>query len=94
MDAIPDRYEFKSLYPEGKEWINKGNSCIVGPRGNFIAGPVECEETILHAELDLEMISAAKWIFDVAGHYARPDVFRFGLNKRANSMVEDASDDI
>ena len=38
MDDIPDRYEFKQLYPGDREWINSGNSCIINPRGEIIAG--------------------------------------------------------
>jgi nitrilase len=81
IDDIPDAYEFKKLYPEDREWINPGNSCIIGPNGKILAGPLEAEEGILYADIDLSDIIAAKRIFDVAGHYARPDVFEFKLNK-------------
>ncbi len=81
MDDIPDRYEFKKLYPEGREWINSGRSCIVSPQGEIIAGPVEMKEEILYAEIDLNKIIEAKRMFDAAGHYARPDVFEFKINK-------------
>lgn len=79
MDDIPDNYDFKDLYPEGREWINVGNSCIIAPNGQIIAGPVEAEETILYADIDLRQIIAAKRMFDVVGHYSRPDVFGFTL---------------
>jgi nitrilase len=78
---IPDRFEFKKLYPDGRDWVNTGNSCIVGPKGNFIVGPVEKREEILFAELDLREITASKRMFDVSGHYARPDVFNFSVNR-------------
>jgi len=81
MDAIPDRYEFKSLYPEGREWVNQGNSCIVDPKGQFLAGPVPAKEQILTAEIDLSRIAEAKRMFDAAGHYARPDVFQFAVRE-------------
>ena len=71
----------KTLYPEGREWINTGNSCIIAPNGKFLAGPLEAEEGILYADIDLQQIVAAKRMFDVAGHYARPDVFNFSLNE-------------
>ncbi len=74
-EAIPDELDFKSLYPEEKEWINKGNSYIIGPNGKILAGPAEAEEKILYADLDFADILSAKRSFDVAGHYARPDVF-------------------
>ena len=80
MKDIPDEYEFKKLYPEGREWINIGNSCIIAPTGQLLAGPLEAEEGILYADIDHKQIIAAKRLFDVVGHYSRPDVFKFGIN--------------
>ncbi|MBL6081498.1 carbon-nitrogen hydrolase family protein [Belnapia sp. T18] len=51
-----------------------GDSLIIDPRGEVIAGPAE-GETILVAGVSLEAVAAAKAVCDVAGHYARPDVF-------------------
>lgn len=80
-DDIPDRYEFKQLYPDNSEWINSGNSCIINPRGDIIAGPSSNKQEILYAEIDLNLIAKSKRMFDVTGHYARPDVFRYEINK-------------
>lgn len=77
MDDIPDAYEFKKLYPKGREWVNVGNSAIIAPNGKILAGPLEAEEGILYAEIDLEEIIKSKRMFDVVGHYARTDVFSF-----------------
>ena len=77
MDDIPDTYEFKKLYPEGRAWINAGNSCIIGPNGKILAGPLEAEEGILYADINLNDIVSAKRMFDAVGNYARPDVFDF-----------------
>ena len=77
IDDIPDKYEFKKLYPEGREWINVGNSCIIAPNGKILAGPLEAEEGILYADINLQDIIKAKRMFDVVGHYSRPDVFNF-----------------
>ena len=82
MSDIPDHYEFKKLYPDGREWINKGNSCVVDPTGKIIAGPLEAEQSILYADIDLNIIPDQKWLFDVAGHYARPDVFEFSVKSK------------
>lgn len=79
MKDIPDEYEFKKLYPEDREWINTGNSCIVAPNGKIIAGPLESEKGILYADINLDDIIASKRMFDVVGHYARPDVFDFNV---------------
>ena len=77
MDEIPDALPFKEFYPAGREWVNKGNSCIIDPKGNIIAGPLCEEQGILYAEIDLGLIDEWKWMFDAAGHYARRDVFHF-----------------
>jgi nitrilase len=84
---IPDRFEFKRLYPEGTQWINSGESCIVAPNGKIIAGPVKEKEEILYAEVDLKQILASKRMLDVAGHYARPDVFDFKVNQRPDPIM-------
>ena len=81
MDDIPDSYEFKELYSGKREWINPGNSCIVSPRGEILAGPAKETEEILYAEIDLREIAAAKRMFDAAGHYSRSDVFEFRVNR-------------
>lgn len=81
IDEIPDRYGFKSNYPDGREWVNPGNSCIVDPAGKVIAGPAKGVQEILYGEVDPGSIAAAKRMFDAAGHYSRPDVFRFRVNR-------------
>lgn len=88
MDDIPDRLEFKSLYPEGRAWVNKGNSCVVSPKGEIIAGPLAEKQELILAEIDPALVPAAKWLFDAAGHYARPDVFKFALNAEPNEMMK------
>jgi nitrilase len=85
---IPDRFEFKAkYYSEVGEWINKGDSAVVSPDGKFVAGPLNAEEGILYAELDLRQMRGSKWNLDVAGHYARPDVFRLTVSKEDRPMI-------
>jgi nitrilase len=59
----------------------KGGSVIVSPLGQVLAGPVYGEECVLRAEIDLGEIAEAKYDLDVAGHYARPDVFQLRVNE-------------
>jgi len=89
VDDIPDRLEFKQRYADGTEWINTGHSCIVDPGGKIIAGPLVEKEDILYADVSLRRIAASKRMFDVAGHYARPDVFKFTVNRKPNPMVQE-----
>jgi nitrilase len=57
----------------------RGGSVIVGPLGKVLAGPVYDEERILTAEIDIGEIAEGKFDLDVAGHYARPDVFHLTI---------------
>ncbi|MCP4976766.1 MAG: carbon-nitrogen hydrolase family protein [Maribacter sp.] len=81
VDDIPEKYDFKKGYPGEREWVNTGNSCIINPKGQIISGPLEAEEGILYAEIDLNVNIEAKRMFDAVGHYARPDVFNFNIKK-------------
>jgi nitrilase len=53
-----------------------GDSVVVDPRGEIIAGPA-VGESILVAECRMDLLRAAKVAFDVAGHSGRPDLLRF-----------------
>ena len=64
------------LYARDDEWLAKGNSCIVGPEGELLAGPLEGSEGTVYAELDVEAARRSRREFDPVGHYGRPDVFR------------------
>jgi len=90
---IPDRLGLKQFYPEGTEWINTGESCIVDPTGKVIAGPLSATEDILYAEVDPRRLLSAKRMLDVAGHYARPDVFTLVFNRQEQSTVRPIGDD-
>ena len=63
-----------------------GDSCIIDPRGEIIAGPAE-GETILIADGTMEHIFAAKSACDVAGHYSRPDLFQLRINQTPYQRV-------
>ena len=67
--------------------ITNGGSRIIDPRGEIIAGPVKDEETILIAAGSLNLVRSVKAVIDIGGHYSRPDVFQFGVNRRAGHDV-------
>jgi nitrilase len=69
------------------EQICLGGSAVIGPDARFIAGPVYNCETIVYADIDLDRISEEKELLDIAGHYARPDVFSLTVNRRRMDPV-------
>jgi len=40
------------LYSEEGDWLSRGNSAIIGPDGDILAGPLIAEEGVLYAEID------------------------------------------
>ena len=54
---------------------------IVFPFGKILAGPAYDAEMALMADLDLGKTIEGKFDLDVAGHYSRPDIFRFSVNE-------------
>jgi nitrilase len=71
------------LYGGDDDWMARGNSCIIGPEGNLLAGPLEGHEGITYAELDIEAARRSRRQFDPIGHYARSDVFRLIVDTEA-----------
>lgn len=62
-----------------------GGSCILGPMGQVLAGPLWGTEGVLTAEVDLGDRTRGQFDLDTAGHYGRPDVFDFGLRGERGS---------
>lgn len=85
---IPDDFPEKStLYPNPEEWVNPGDSIVIAPGGEIVAGPMREEAGILYCEVDREKVGIARRAFDVAGHYSRPDIFKLHVNTRPQSSV-------
>jgi nitrilase len=59
------------------QWIERGGSAIIGPDSRYVLDPVFDREELLVSDLDLTQIDRELMTFDVSGHYARPDLFRF-----------------
>ena len=90
MNDIPDDLSFKSKYLSGIEgWINPGGSVIVDPDGKIMAGPASELETILYADVRQEQLVGPRWQLDIAGHYARPDVFELIVHRRPTSIIQE-----
>ena len=69
--------EGAALLSGGSQWIERGGSAIIGPDSRYILDPVFDREELLVSDLDLTQIDRELMTFDVSGHYARPDLFRF-----------------
>ena len=72
-------------------WIEVGNTVIVAPNGDLLAGPVREREETLIADLDLGSVASARRLMDPVGHYNRPDVFRLSVDTSPRRAVVEMS---
>ena len=80
------------IFPDLESWFNAGDSLIVGPRGQVVAGPLHEKHGIVYADCDRGAAVAAKRTLDVAGHYGRPDIFRLEIDRAPRRPVGFATD--
>jgi nitrilase len=90
VSDIPERFGWRDRLPlQAGEWVNVGGSVIVDPDGKIIRGPIEMKEEILFAEIDLAAVGGRRGQLDVAGHYARPDVFQLTVDRSVRPMIDE-----
>lgn len=65
-----------------------GWTAIIGPNGQFIAGPHRDEEKILYGDIDLDDAIYVKYACDSVGHYARPDIVRLTMDRQPQAIYE------
>ncbi len=86
-DMPADFPERARVFPNGDQWFNSGDSVIVAPNGEVVAGPLHDAHGILYADCDPAQAAAAKRTLDVGGHYGRPDIFRLEVDRESRVPV-------
>lgn len=63
-----------------EEFVSRGGSCIIGPLGEVLEGPLwEKEDDLLCSTIDLEDCERGRLDLDVAGSYSRNDAFKLDV---------------
>ena len=84
---IPDDFPDRDKLYKGDEWINDGDAVVIKPSGAIAAGPLHRTKSILYGDIDVEAARRARRSLDVCGHYARPDVFSFSVDRRVRNPI-------
>lgn len=73
---VPADVPFRDELYGDDEVLSGGTSVVIDPMGNIVAGPLEGEEGVLFADLDVEAARTSRHQFDPTGHFSRPDILR------------------
>lgn len=65
----------------------RGISMVVSPTGAVVGTPMQDEEGILYADIDLAQCVEPKQIHDVVGYYNRFDIFKLTVDRSANRPI-------
>jgi nitrilase len=87
-DALPERFPLRD---EVSRWPVEspfhGGSAISDPSGAWVREPTIGDVGLLFADVDVDAVRRERLSFDVAGHYARPDVFSVRVDRRRQAAA-------
>jgi nitrilase len=76
------------LYDGDDDWLSQGNTTIVAPGGEVLAGPLTGEAGIIYADVEPGRAVRQRRLLDVVGHYSRSDVFQLHVNTEQKLPVQ------
>jgi len=86
-DMYPSEMDVQGDLASWPETLCRGGSAIYDPAGECLEGPLYDKTGILTAEIEMDAVSRGKFDFDVVGHYARPDIFKFEVDQIAKPPI-------
>ena len=80
--SYPQDLHEKSAVDRLPDIVCRGGSCVIDPFGHYLTEPIWDEETILYADLDMNLPTSCKMEHDAIGHYSRPDVLELIVQEK------------
>ncbi len=83
LEDVPTDFPLRDLLEDqDNNLYYNGGSAIAAPDGTWVVEPVENEERLIVADIDLALVRRERQSFDPTGHYSRPDVFDVRVDRR------------
>ncbi|WP_069868010.1 carbon-nitrogen hydrolase family protein [Streptomyces malaysiensis] len=71
------------------EFQGGGAACIIAPDTTVLTEQLTSDaEGIVYADLSMRLLEISNYLTDPAGHYSRPDVYRFTIDRTRRRSVE------
>ena len=80
--SYPQDLHEKSAVDRLPDIVCRGGSCVIDPFGHYLTEPIWDEETIIYADLDMNLPTSCKMEHDAIGHYSRPDVLELIVQEK------------
>lgn len=86
---IPVGTQFRDeLMATGRDFFANGGTAMAAPNGDWVIEPQVGSEGLYTAEIDHAKVRQERQNFDLAGHYARPDVTQLVVDRIRQSTVK------
>lgn len=87
-DVPSDTPHYDLMMEHMPDLMSDGGSCIANPDGTWLIEPIQYEEGLFTATLDMQSVLEERQNFDPSGHYSRPDVTQLVLNRERQSVLK------
>jgi nitrilase len=89
VDDVPDSFPGREgLFGSDRaRWLNPGDSVVIRPGGELVAGPLHEQHGILYADIEPDRAASERRTLDVVGHYARNDIFGLTVDRTPRDPV-------
>ena len=87
---FPGRQQLVDVAAAGTVEFGDGGSLIADPTGTIVAAADTGTEEIIYADIEAADLGRARYAFDPAGHYHRPDIFNLNINRARPDIITDS----